>query len=135
MFYIISDYNYNYALLDFCYFIVQQVWKTEFTITDKNDLFEATKEIGDWFGLCTSLRVSEAVMNNLKETAEKNSHKRQDCLTSYFNKYKPLWNEVVQVIAESMENERLACKIAKKHMKWKEKDCELAFSNSPRTEL
>ena len=110
--------------------IVQQVWKTEFTITD---LFEATKEIGDWFRLCTSLRVSEAVMNDLKETAEKNSHKRQDCLTSYFNKKpKTLLNEVVQVIAEPMENGRLACEIAKTHMKWEEKDCELAF---PRTKL
>ena len=74
-------------------------------------------------------------MNDLRKTAEENSHKRQDCLTSYFNKYRPLWNEVVQVIAESMENERLACEIARKHMKWEEKDCELAFSNSPRTEL
>ena len=104
-----------------------------FPITDKNDLFEAT-EIGDWFGLCTNLRVSEAVMNGLKETAGKNSHKKQDCLTSYFNKYNSLWNEVVRVIAKSMDNERLACKIARKHMKWKEKHCELAF-NSPRTEL
>ena len=133
---ILSDCNYTYALVNFCYFIVRQIWKTEFIITDKYDLFEATKEIGDWFTLCTSLRVSQAVMNDLRNTAGENLHKRQDCLTSYFNKKpKTLWKEVVQVIAESMENRRLACEIAKKHMKWEEKDCELAFSNSPRTEL
>ena len=73
-------------------------------------------------------------MNDLKETAEKNSHMRRDCLTYYYNRYRPLWNEVVRVIAESMENERLACKIARNHMQWEE-DYELAFSSSPRTEL
>ena len=74
-------------------------------------------------------------MNNLKETAEKNSYKRRDCLTHYYNRYRPLWNEVVWVIAESIGNKRLACKIARDHMQWEEEDCELAFSNGPRTEL
>ena len=123
-----------YALVDFCYFIVHQVWKTEFIINNKNNLFEATEEISDWFGLCTSLEVSEAVMNNLKETAEKNSYKRRDCLTHYYKRIRPLWNEVVWVIAE-LENGRLACKIARNHMQLKEEDCKLAFSNRPRTNI
>ena len=121
---ILSDYNYVLVII----YIVQQT--VLFIIADKNNLFESTKEIGYWFGLCTSLRVSEAIMNDLKETAGKNSHKRQECLTSYFYNYRPLWNEVVQVIAESM-NETCLQKLAKKHMKWEEKDCELAYNNSP----
>ena len=56
------------------------------------------------------------------------SQKKRDCLTVYFNNHDPNWWKVVSVIAKfPITNLRLACLIAKKHMKMEKKACEKQF--------
>ena len=88
----------------------------------------ATEEFSDWYGLCTYLKVDEAIMNQLEESTMKSiTQKKRICLTSYYNNCKPSWNDVVGAISD-LKNKRLACKIAMEHMEWEEKDCEVELS-------
>ena len=85
-------------------------------IKKKTDLFTATKDIGNWKGLCEHLDVSEAVMNELQFSQKADIIKKEDCLTDYFNNHDPDWFTVARVIAKfPISNLRVACQIAEDH--------------------
>ncbi len=93
-------------------------------IKKKIDLFTATKNIGNWKGLCQHLGVSAAVMNELRFREIQNIIKKEDCLTDYFNNHDPDWFTVVRVIASyPISNLHVACQIAEDHIGMHEDEC------------
>ncbi len=94
-------------------------------IKKKTDLFTATKDIGNWKGLCEHLDVSEAVMNELQFSQKADIIKKEDCLTDYFNNHDPDWFTVARIIANHpISNLQVACQIAEDHMGINKSDCE-----------
>ena len=93
-------------------------------IKRKIDLFTATKDIGNWIGLCEYLQVSVAVMEELRFRQKPDNIKKQDCLTDYFNNHDPDWLTVAKVIANyPIGNMRVACQIAEDHIGINKNDC------------
>ncbi len=93
-------------------------------IKKRIDLFTATKNIGNWKGLCEYLGASEAVMNLLRFSKEEDIIKKEDCLTDYFNNHDPDWFTVVRVIASyPISNLQVACQIAEDHIGMHEDEC------------
>ena len=101
-----------------------------FPIKDKNDLFLATNEVGNWVSLCTNLYVSDAVMNGLKFSVKDDIWKKNECLTYYFKNNEPDWKYIVKVVAGSpIDDLNLACRIAKKYMAMDKKMCISLFGH------
>ncbi len=95
------------------------------SIKEMTDLFTATKDIGNWKGLCKYLKVSEAVMNELQFSQKPDITKKEDCLTDYFNNHDPNWLTVARVIANyPISNLRVACQIAEDRIGMHKSDCE-----------
>ena len=91
---------------------------------DKLHLFSDLSEIGKWESLCTLLGVKDSIMNDLRESTQSVTLKKQDCLTSYYQSGDADWQKVVVVVANyPFENTKLACDIAKKRMNWSRKHC------------
>ncbi len=100
-------------------------------IKKKTDLFTATKDIGNWKGLCEHLDVSEAVMNELLFSQKPDIIKKEDCLTDYFNNHDPDWFTVARVIANyPISNLLVACQIAEDHMGIHKSDCKRFLTGS-----
>ncbi len=56
------------------------------------------------------------------------TEKKKDCLTDYFNN-DPDWRKVVSVVAsDPIGNIRVACDIAKNHLKMEKEECEKKFN-------
>ena len=91
---------------------------------NKNELFNALKNVGYWKGLCDTLKVRDALMNELQHSPMPDIEKKHDCLTDYFNNQNPDWRTVVKVVANYPINDRReACNIAVKHMKQNKQYC------------
>ena len=74
------------------------------------------KDIGNWRGLCTNLRVDEGIMDRLINSADHDEAKKLECLTAYWNGGKATWTEVIQAVAMTpINNKRIANDIAKKY--------------------
>ena len=74
------------------------------------------KDIGDWRGLCTNLKVDEGTMDRLIHSSDRAEAKLNDCLKAYLKGGEATWTEVVRAVAmPPINNKRVAKKIAKKY--------------------
>ncbi len=97
----------------------------------KGDLFTATRNVGDWEGLCEYLGASVAIMSRLKFSNNQDIIMKWECLTDVFNNLSPSldWERVVGVVGnDSINNGREACKIAKKYIGMEETECQCIIS-------
>ncbi len=105
-------------------------------IKKKIDLFTATKNIGNWIGLCEYLGVSEAAMNILQFSEKEDIIKKHICLTDYFNNHDPDWFTVVRVIANHpISNLHIACQIAEDRIGMHEDECKRLLTTESSLEI
>ena len=87
------------------------------SITELQELDNAVSEIGEWEILCEYLGVPKAVLIELRSMINtENRVKKHRCLEAYINTDKACWETVVEVIANSFHNTRVAKEIARDHM-------------------
>ena len=80
------------------------------------NLLQAVKDIGDWNGLCTNLKVDDGIMDGLRHSEQHHERKKDACLRAYWNGGKATWTEVIQAVAMyPINNERIARKIANEY--------------------
>ena len=78
-------------------------------IDDFKELYQQVSEIGDWYGLCLNLGVSDTKMNELKHSNERIEEKKRECLRAYFDAGEAYWEEVARaVIKHPVSNKRVA---------------------------
>ncbi len=98
-------------------------------VKDKVELFTATKNVGNWVGLCTYLGASNSIMEKLKFSIAQDIIKAQECLTDVFNTVAPDWERVIGVVGNfPIGNPREACDIAERYADIKETECRCIIS-------
>ena len=87
------------------------------SITKMQELAKAVAEIGEWEILCEYLGVPKAVLSDLRSMINtENRVKKHRCLEAYINTDKACWETVVEVVANSFHNARVANEIARDHI-------------------
>ena len=85
-------------------------------IASKHELQQAVAIVGYWQGLCQSLGVADAVINNLVYSSNHDEEKKRQCLNSFFDMGDVCWEAVVIAVAKyPINNPRQARKIAKEY--------------------
>ena len=85
-------------------------------IASKQDLFTELADIGNWYSLCTHLKVPEAVINGLENANLENDARKQRCLSAYIDQGKACWETVIEVITGyPFFKKKLASQIAEKY--------------------
>ena len=82
----------------------------------KVTLFRDLQEIGSWERLCTYLRVSESLMDELRHSDLEYNVKKERCLSAYVISGKARWDHVVKVVcSHPFNNIILGKRIAAKY--------------------
>ena len=85
--------------------------------SDKLELMRAVADIGNWLGLCQSLKIVKNTIEELKFSEKHLKYKKSDCLDAYFNKGEAAWEDVVLAVAQYPVNEvELARNIAHRYL-------------------
>ena len=85
-------------------------------IASKQDLFTELADIGNWYSLCTHLKVPEAVINGLENENLESVARKQKCLSAYIDQGKACWEKVIEVVASYVFfKKKLASQIAEKY--------------------
>ena len=90
-------------------------------IEDFKELYQQVSDIGDWYGLCLNLGVSDTKMNELKHSNERIEEKKRECLRAYFDTGEAYWEEVARAIIKyPVSNKRIANTIIGQQKLWSE---------------
>ena len=87
------------------------------SIRNFNDMFQEVADVGDWWGLCMNLGVSDSILNTLRYSTNSNiTAKKRDCLEAYFNTGEATWEKLAAAVEEfPINNKRLADFIRNKY--------------------
>ena len=81
-------------------------------IRERQHLYTALQEIGNWECLGGNLGVPHSVLEGLRNETITNAVKKQRCLDAYYDKEDSCWEKVIEVVRNTFSKEKLANKIA-----------------------
>ena len=84
-------------------------------IGERQHLYTALREIGDWECLSGNLGVPHVVIQELRNEQIGVAVKKQRCLDAYYDQKGSCWEKVIEVVRDTFNNEKLAEEIAKKY--------------------